>query len=137
VGNPQPLPRLTAPRGSIHTASELAERSGVSGPAAWRLYRALQDGGHLGARGQVTLVRELLSRWRAAVQRPQQRLGARWVLPGRNPLRRLHAALAGAWRTESTPSACLGLEPILKNRGAPISTPVIAADPASLWQSLP
>jgi len=81
----------------------------VSSPAAWRLYSALRDAGHLDDSGNLALVRDLMSRWRAAAQRPQQRVGARWILPGRDPLGRLRASLSELQNEAEQPSACLGL----------------------------
>ncbi len=109
AGRNLPAELLSIPREPVRSAAELAARARVSGPAAWRLYSALRTGGYLDESGDVTLVRDLLARWRAAAQRPQKQLGASWILPGRAPFDRLRASLAELHREEEQPSACLGL----------------------------
>ena len=93
----------------LGSAAGLAALARVSTPAAWRLTSALKEGGYLDEAGDLALVGELMRRWRAASRRPQQRVGARWVLPGRAPLERLRSALADLRKREERPSACLGL----------------------------
>jgi hypothetical protein len=100
---------ISVPREPIRSAAELAARGRASTPAAWRLYSALRDGGHLDDAGNLSLVRDLMARWRAAAQRPQRRVGAKWILPGRAPVERLHEALAGLRSEAGGPPACLGL----------------------------
>jgi hypothetical protein len=100
---------ISVPRDPVRSAAELAAVGRASVPAAWRLFSALKDGGHLDDSGNLSLVRDLMARWRAASQRPQRRVGAKFILPGRAPVERLHEAL-GALRNEAGgPPACLGL----------------------------
>jgi len=138
VGRALPERMLSIPSAPVRSATELAQRGGVSVPAAWRLHRALQDAGHLGGSGQVVLVPELLARWRAASQRPQRRLGARWILAGRKPRARLEEALAAQWGQQPEPSACLGLFAACDAlglghvRGAPLHVYVRHASPSLL-----
>ena len=109
VGRNLPPEMIAVPRQPVRSAAELAARGGASAPAAWRLYSALKNAGYLDDAGSPALVRDLFARWRAAAQRPQQRVGARWILPGRAPLDQLRSALAKLRREEEQPSACLGL----------------------------
>jgi hypothetical protein len=109
VGRDLPPKMISVPREPVRSAAELAARGGASAPAAWRLYSALQSGGYLDEGGHPALARDLFARWRAAAQRPQQRVGARWILPGRDPLDQLRGALAKLRRNEEQPSACLGV----------------------------
>lgn len=109
VGRSLPAKMLSIPREPVLSAAELAARGQVSVPAAWRLYSFLRDSGHLADGGDVVMVRDLLARWRAAVQRPQQQLGARWILPGKDPLGRLRKVLADLRTEDGQPLACLGL----------------------------
>jgi len=109
VGRDLPLKMISVPRERVRSAAELAARGGASAPAAWRLYCALESAGYLDDAGNPALVRDLFARWRAAAQRAQQRVGARWILPGRAPLDRLRGALAELRRNEEQPPACLGL----------------------------
>jgi hypothetical protein len=100
---------ISVPRESVRSAAELAVVGRASVPAAWRLFSALKNGGHLDDSGNLSLVRDLMARWRAAAQKPQRRVGAKFILPGRAPVERLHEAL-GALRNEAGgPPACLGL----------------------------
>ena len=138
AGRKLPAEMISVPREPVHSAAELAARGRVSAPAAWRLYSALRDGGHLDAGGSLSLVRDLLARWRAAAQRPQQRVGAKWILPGRTPLDRLRSALAELRREVEEPSACLGLFAACDSlgvghvRGAPVHLYVRHLDPELL-----
>lgn len=100
---------ITSPRDPVRSAADLAAQGKVSAPAAWRLYSALRSSGYLDQGGDLSLVRDLMGQWRAAAQRPQQRVGAKWILPGRAPLDRLRGALASLREQEEHPSACLGL----------------------------
>jgi hypothetical protein len=109
TGRKLPPEMLSVPREPVRSAAELADRGRVSVPAAWRLHSALRAAGYLDEAGAISLASELLARWRAAAQRPQQRVGARWILPGRDPLDRLRASLAGLRKKEEQPAACLGL----------------------------
>ncbi len=109
AGRKLPAEMISIPREPVLSAAELAARGRVSAPAAWRLYRALKDSGHLDDAGNLSLVRDLMARWRAAAERPQQRVGAKWILPGRAPLDRLRSALADLRKEAEQPSACLGL----------------------------
>lgn len=129
---------IAVPREPVRSSAELAAQAQVSAPAAWRLHRALKDGGHLDEDGDLALVRDLMARWRAAAQRPQQRLGARWILPGRAPLDRLRAALAELRKEAKLPPACLGLFAACDAlgvghvRGAPVHLYVRRAEPEFL-----
>jgi hypothetical protein len=109
AGRKVPPEMISVPREPVHSAAELAARGRVSAPAAWRLYSALKNSGHIDDAGNLSLVRDLMGSWRAAAQRAQQRVGAKWVLPGRAPLDRLRGALAKLREQEEQPSACLGL----------------------------
>lgn len=109
IGRALPPEMLSVPREAAGSAAALAALARVSTPAAWRLTSALKEGGHLDEAGNPALVGDLMPRWRAAARRPQQRVGARWVLPGRAPLERLRAALADLRKREERASACLGL----------------------------
>ena len=109
AGRKLPAEMISVPREPVRSAAELSARGRVSSPAAWRLYSALRDAGHLDGSGNLSLVRDLMARWRAAAQRPQQRVGARWILPGRDPLGRLRASLSELRNEAEQPSACLGL----------------------------
>jgi hypothetical protein len=109
VGRNLPPAMISLPREPVRSAAELAARGNVSVPAAWRLYSALKRAGYLDDAGNLCLVRDLLARWRAAAQRSQQRVGAKWILPGRAPLDRLRGALTKLREEEGEPSACLGL----------------------------
>jgi hypothetical protein len=100
---------ISVPREPVRSAAELAARGRASVPAAWRLLDALKDGGHLDDAGNLARVRDLMGRWRAAAQRPQRRIGAKWILPGRAPVERLRAALTALRQEAEEPSACLGL----------------------------
>ena len=138
AGSKLPGRMISVPREPVRSAAELAARGRVSAPVAWRFLRALADGGHLEDAAKLVLVRDLMARWRAAAQRPQQRLGARWILPGRDPLDRLRGALAELRREGGPPSACLGLFAACDAlgvghvRGAPIHLYVRAAEPELL-----
>jgi hypothetical protein len=110
VGRNLPPAMISLPREPVRSAAELAARGNVSAPAAWRLYSALKRAGYVDGAGDLCLVRDLLARWRAASQRSQQRVGAKWILPGRAPLDRLRGALTKLRKEEEgEPSACLGL----------------------------
>lgn len=109
IGREFPAGLIAVPRAPIQTAADLAEWGHVSTSAAWRLQRALRDGGYLDDAGNLALVSELFGRWRSALGRPQQRVGAKWIFPGRNPLDRLRGALADERARAKGPSACLGL----------------------------
>lgn len=123
------------PSAPAQSAAELAARAEVSVPAAWRLLRDLKDGGFVDEDGGLCLLPDLLARWRAACQRPQQRTGARWVLPGREPLEDLRGALADVWVEAQPPAACLELFAACDAlgvghvRGAPIHLYVRNLDP--------
>jgi hypothetical protein len=138
AGRKLPAEMLSVPREPMRSAAELAARGRVSAPAAWRLHRALKDSGHLDDVGDLTLVRDLMARWRAAAQRSQQRFGVRWVLPGRAPLDRLRSALAEMRKETELPSACLGLFAACDAlgvghvRGAPVHLYVRRAEPELL-----
>ncbi|MGD0836822.1 MAG: hypothetical protein ABSB49_09295 [Polyangia bacterium] len=108
AGRKLPAEMISVPREPVRSAAELSARADVSSPAAWRLYSALKATGHLDDSGNLFLIRDLLARWRAAAQRPQQRIGARWILPGRDPLGRLRASLSELRNEAEQPSACLG-----------------------------
>jgi hypothetical protein len=109
VGRRLPDGVINVPRAPARSAASVASLAGVSAPAAWRLFQALKAGGHLDDEGDLVRIRDLLSRWRAASQRPQRQLGAAWIMPGRDPLQKLRAALAKANSKDALPSACLGL----------------------------
>lgn len=109
AGRKLPAEMISVPREPVRSAAELAARGRVSAPAGWRLYSALKHSGHLDDAGNLSLVRDLMARWRAAAERPQQRVGARWILPGRAPLDRLRSALADLRKEAEQPSACLGI----------------------------
>lgn len=109
VGRHLPPGMISLPREPVRSAAELAARGNVSVPAAWRLYSALKRAGYVDDAGGVHLVRDLLARWRAASQRSQQRVGAKWILPGRAPLDRLRGALTKLREEGGEPSGCLGL----------------------------
>lgn len=109
AGRELPAEMISVPREPIRSAAELAAQGRVSAPAAWRLYSSLKNGGFIDDAGKLSLVRDLMARWRAAAQRPQQRVGARWILPGRDPLDRLRGALAELRKEAEQPLACLGL----------------------------
>jgi hypothetical protein len=96
VGRRLPDGVINVPRAPARSAVGVASLAGVSAPAAWRLFQALKAGGHLDDEGGLVRVRDLLSRWRAASQRPQRHFGAAWIMPGRDPLQKLRAALAKA-----------------------------------------
>jgi len=138
VGRKLPGEMISVPRESVRSAAELGTRGRVSAPAAWRLHSALRDGGHLNADGNLSLVWDLLARWRAPAQRPQQRIGAKWILPGRDPLDRLRGALAELRKEKEQPSACLGLFTACDAlgvghvRGAPVHLYVRRLDPELL-----
>ena len=85
VGRNLPPEMIAVPRQPVRSAAELAARGGASAPAAWRLYSALKNAGYLDDAGSPALVRDLFARWRAAAQRPQQRVGARWICRGALP----------------------------------------------------
>jgi hypothetical protein len=129
---------ISVPHEPVRSAAELAARAHVSAPAAWRLHSALKDSGHVDDAGDLALVRDLMARWRAAAQRPQRQLGARWVLPGRAPLDRLRSALAELRKETELPSACLGLFAACDAlgvghvRGAPVHLYVRRAEPELL-----
>jgi hypothetical protein len=138
VGRKLPPGMLSVPREPVRSAAELADRGRVSAPAAWRLYSVLKAGGYLDDAGSIALAGDLLARWRAAAQRPQQRVGAKWILPGRNPLERLRASLAGLRKEAEEPSVCLGLFAACEAlgvghvRGAPVHLYVRHVDPELL-----
>jgi hypothetical protein len=138
AGRKLPPEMLSVPREPVRSAAELAAQGRVSAPAAWRLHRALRDGGYLDEAGNLALVRDLMGRWRAAAQRAQERVGAKWILPGRAPLDRLRRALAELQAEEERASACLGLFAACDAlgvghvRGAPIHLYVRRLDPSLL-----
>jgi hypothetical protein len=138
VGGRLPAEMVSVPREPVHSAAELADRGQVSTTASWRLYSVLKAGGYLDEAGSVCLAGELLARWRSAAQRPQQRLGAKWILPGRKPVDRLRASLAGLQKEAGEPSACLGLFAACEAlgvghvRGAPIHLYVRHVEPELL-----
>ena len=109
AGRNLPAEMISIPREPVWSVAELSARARVSSPAAWRLYSALREAGHLDDSGNLSLFRDLMARWRAAVQRPQQRVGARWILPGRDPLGRLRTSLSELRNQAEQPQACLGL----------------------------
>jgi len=138
AGRMLPAEMISVPREPLRSSAELAARGRVSVPAAWRLYSALRDGGFIDDGGNLALARDLMARWRAAAQRPQQRVGARWILPGRAPLDRLRSALADLREEAEQASACLGLFSACDAlgvghvRGAPIHLYVRSVEPELL-----
>ncbi len=138
AGRRLPPEMISVPREDVRSAAVLAARGRASAPAAWRLFSALKDGGYIDDAGNLALVRDLLGRWRAAAQRPQQRLGAKWILPGRAPLDRLRGALAELRKEAEQPSACLGLFAACDAlgvghvRGAPVHLYLRRLDPERL-----
>ena len=108
-GGRLPAGMIGVPRDPALSAAALAEGAGVSTPAAWRLLASLKAGGYLDDAGQAVRVHDLFARWRAASLRPQRQVGARWILPGRDPLETLRARLAALCRSEKMPSVCVGL----------------------------
>lgn len=108
AGRSIPPSLLSVPRGPVGSAPSLAKVGRVSVPVAWRLRDALEAAGHLDDDGNLVMARDLMGRWRASVQRPQQRFGAKWLLPGRDPMERLRRMLADHRRTTDPLSACLG-----------------------------
>ena len=88
--------------------------------------------------GEPVRMRDLFARWRAAALRPQRQVGAVWVMPGREPVERLRAALAALRADEGRPTACLGLFAacdvlgVGHVRGAPVHVYVRRVEPATL-----
>jgi hypothetical protein len=80
-----PADLLSAPRGELRNASQLAQAANVSVMSASRLVRQLKAEGFLDeASSVIRLVRrsDLLSRWRAALLRSSQDYPMRWVIRG-------------------------------------------------------
>lgn len=100
---------IAVPREPVWTASELAKAGRVSMSVAWRIRSALERSGYIDDAGRLALVSELFAHWRSAVQRPQERVGAKWILPGRSPIERLYQNLSEQRAREDELSACLGL----------------------------
>lgn len=91
-----PEPWLNAPRSRIGGVADLAAAARVSPASASRFLAALESEGYLvRAAGRIRLVRidSLLEAWRQSHQGPSQRLHARFLLPGKDPLRRLRNLL--------------------------------------------
>ncbi len=137
VAHPLAEKMISIPRQPVGSAAGLARVAGASVPAAWRLLTALNGAGHLGERGHLVRIGELLARWRAAALRPQRELGAVWISPGRSPLERLRRELA-SMAEGGAPSAGLGLFAACDAlglghvRGAPVHLYVRRADPEML-----
>jgi hypothetical protein len=138
IGRRLPGHLIGASRVPASSAVALAAQADVSAPVAWRLFAELRAGGHMDESGEPVRVRDLLSRWRAAALRPQRQVGAVWILPGREPVERLRAALAGLRADRGRPAACLGLFAacdvlgVGHVRGAPVHVYVRSVEPDML-----
>jgi biotin operon repressor len=110
-----PAPLIQHVKGEFWSSQELAEAARVSAPSAWRHVTALGASGFLEIRSKgYELVRlsELLRLWRGATAMASREWKMRFILPQRDGLRALRAAMrssASGTDQVARPRACLGL----------------------------
>jgi hypothetical protein len=103
-----PADLLSAPRGEVRNASQLAQAANVSAMSASRFVRQLKAEGFLDeAASLIRIVRvgDLLSRWRAVLLRSSQEWPMRWIIRG-DPARQLEKLLKSG--APESPRMCLG-----------------------------
>lgn len=103
-----PADLLSAPRGEVRNASQLAQAANVSAMSASRFVRQLKAEGFRDEDAspiRIVRVGDLLSRWRAALLRSSQEWPMRWIVRG-DPARQLEKLLKSG--APELPRMCIG-----------------------------